>query len=854
MDTFQQVLALQTKVHDQVNRQNLRLATETQLDALKLAQGLDNPKLMALLYQNLGQILEQKGDIQKTVYAYEAAFKALNEEDHQLEMTSRRLRQATKSFQRATKIEIPDVYSPAVAESLELALKADNLNINILIHIGNSYFAQPQLLPALNAYEQVLAQVNIEKYPLLKAQTLIKIGEIFRQQKKPALAQEKIKIALAIFEKHGTTEDERFAIALQARLHFQSQEIDQAIPAYQKTVALFEALEDYKNAGKILAQMGQLYLGIEDFSLAKSSYEQALKYAETTNAKDLEWHLFWGLGCCYWEAKNWGQAAIYFEKSKTKILARQNKLYTDEGKVAFLDSVQDVFNRLIETYLNIGTKEAIQKAFDITETAKGQSLSDLMQGRDRRRAQRKTTTLRDMPSIFPGANNPMQQMSSSVPVMPPITPDSEDDDFNRIITAFEEDEPQAIMQQAASEMASPNAIPDFSFHTVADTIEPNKKLPIRTISKRCFLSFYSLADKLLIWLKKPNGELVFHQWKISKSQLIAKIEAFRAAMMQDAQSRGLTMVRGVEKVGVDSERAVVTRAMVNQDIDFDELSQELYQQLWQPFQAYLSEEKATVVVIPHEALWLFPFAALKTEAEKYIGTQHTLLYSPSMKALTQIDGEIPYSSIQDAKALIVGNPIMSQADKRYRFSELKGAETEAIALSQLFRTQPLLQAKATQQAVEDGATNANILHLATHGMADEANPLDSFVVLADLFKADGSLEKDGILKAREIMHWSVPAELVNLSACQTALGKVSGEGIIGLSRAFLVAGSRSVLVSLWNISDTATAAFMQQFYQYYLASGNKGLALQQAMEAMQGQSDYAHAVYWSGFTLVGSDD
>lgn len=855
MDPFKQVLALQTKVHDQVNRQNFRLATETQLTALKLAQGLDNPKLMALLYQNLGQILEQKGDIQKTVYAYEAAFKALNEEDHQLEKTSSRLRQATKSFQRVTKIEIPDVYSPAVAKSLELALKADHLNINILIHIGNSYFAQPQLLPALNAYEQVLVQTNIEQYLLLKAQTLIKIGEIFRQQKKADLAQEKVETALAIFKEHGTTEDQRFAIALQARLHFQAQAIDQAIPAYQKTVALFEALEDYKNAGKILAQMGQLYLGIENFSLAKSSYEKALKYAETTNAKDLEWHLFWGLGCCYWEAENWEQAAVYFEKSKTKILVRQNKLYTDEGKVAFLDSVQDVFNRLIETYLNIGTKAAIQKAFDITETAKGQSLSDLMQGRDRRRAQRKTSTPRVMPTIFTGANNPMQQMSSSVPVIPPITSDSGDDEFNRIITAFEEDEPQAIIQQAANNLASPNAIPDFSFHTVADTIESTKKLPIRAISKRCFLSFYSLADKVLIWLKKPNGDLVFHQWKIPKAQLVAKIEAFRAAMMQDAKSRGLTMVRGVEKVAAaSSERAVVTRTRGNQDVDFSKLSKELYQQLWQPFQADLKEEKATIVLIPHDVLWLFPFAALKTETEKYIGTQHTLLYSPSMKALTQIDGEIPYSSIKDAKALIVGNPIMSQADKRYRFSELKGAEEEAIALSQLFQTQPLLQAKATQQAVEDGAINANILHLATHGMADEANPLDSFLVLADLFKADGSLEKDGILKAREIMHWSVPAELVNLSACQTALGKVSGDGIIGLSRAFLVAGSRSVLVSLWNISDAATAAFMQHFYQYYLASGNKGLALQQAMAIMQSQSDYAHAVYWSGFTLVGSDD
>ncbi len=852
MTPFQQILALQTKVHHQVKQQQLSLATNTQLDALKLAQGLDKPKLMALLYQNLGQILEQKGEVQKTVYAYEAAFKALNKEDHQLEMTSRKLRRATKSFQRVRKIEIPDVYSPTVAASLQIGLQADNLNLTILLHIGNSYFAQPQLLPALNAYEQVLAQANIDKWPLLKAQTLIKVGEIFRQQKKTDLAQEKVKNALILFKQHGIPEDERFAIALQARLHFQAQAIDQAIPAYQKTVALFEGLEDYKNAGKIWAQMGQLYLGTQDFPKAKSSYEQALKYAETTKAKDLEWHLFWGLGCCHWEAENWEQAAIYFEKSKTKILIRQNKLYTDEGKVAFLDSVQDVFNRLIQTYLHIGTKAAIEKAFVITETAKGQALSDLMQGRGRRRAQQKTTTVRDLPPIFTGANNPIQQMSSSVPVIPPAS--SDDAEFNQIITALEEDQPQTIMQQSASGVASSNAIPDFSFHSVNETTEPTKKLPVRPISKRCFLSFYSLTDKLLIWLKKPNGELIFHQWKIAKVQLTAKIEAFRTAMMQDAQSRGLTMVRGVEKIEERTERAVVTRTRINKNVDFPQLSKEFYQQLWQPFQAYLTEEKTTVVVIPHDVLWLFPFAALKTETEKYIGTQHTLLYSPSMKALAQIDGEIPYSSIQDAKALIVGNPIMSQADKRYRFSELKGAEAEAIALSQLFQTQPLLQSKATQQAVEEGAINANILHLATHGMADETNPLESFIVLADLFKADGSLEKDGILKAREIMHWSVPAELVNLSACQTALGKVSGEGIIGLSRAFLVAGSRSVLVSLWNISDTATAAFMQQFYQYYLASGNKGLALQQAMENMQEQSDYAHAVYWAGFTLVGSDD
>lgn len=850
MNPFQKVAALQTKVQNQVKQRKLSLATETQLDALKLAQSLGNPKLMALLYQNLGQILEQKGDIQKTVYAYEAAFKALNEEDHQLEATSRRLRRATKSFQRVSKIEVPDVYSPEVATSLELGLQAENLNLTILIHIGNSYFSQPQLLPALNAYEQVLAQANIEKWPLLKAQTFVKLGEIYRQQKKWALAEGKVQAALALFKQHGTTKDQRFALALQARLFFQKQAVDRAIPIYQKTIALFEAEKDYKNASKVLAQMGQLYLGISNFSLAKSSYEQALKYAATTKAKDLAWHLFWGLGCCYWEVEDWEQAAIYFEKSKTKILARQNKLYTDEGKVAFLDSVQDVFNRLIETYLNIGTKEAIQKAFDSAETAKGQSLSDLMQGRNRRRARQKISTTRNLPPIFPRANNPMQQMSSNVPIIPPPISEVEDD-FNQIISALEDDQPQAIIQQNAIGISASNALPDFSFHSVDETAELTKKLPVRAIGKRCFLSFYNLGNRLLIWLKGANGELLFHQWAIPNAELVKKIENFRSSMMQDAQSRGFMVTRKVERI---TERAVVTRARREENIDFDQIAKELYQQLWQPFAAVLEEEKATIVVIPHDSLWLFPFAALTTEAGENVGAQHTLLYSPSIKALSQIDREEPYSSIQDAKALIVGNPVMSQADQRYQFSGLTGAETEAIAVGKLFKAEPLLQTRATQQAVEDGATKANVLHLATHGLADEKNPLDSFIVLADQLSSDGILEKDGLLKAREIMHWSVPCELVNLSACQTALGKVSGEGIIGLSRAFLVAGSRSVLVSLWNISDEATAVFMVQFYQNYLTSSNKGLALQQTIRYMQQETHYTHAVYWAGFTLVGSDD
>ena len=97
------------------------------------------------------------------------------------------------------------------------------------------------------------------------------------------------------------------------------------------------------------------------------------------------------------------------------------------------------------------------------------------------------------------------------------------------------------------------------------------------------------------------------------------------------------------------------------------------------------------------------------------------------------------------------------------------------------------------------------------------------------------------------------ADLVTLSACQTGLGKISGDGVIGLGRAFLGAGARSVLVSQWNVSDQATAALMARFYHYYLDEDDKALALQRAMQDIRAQSEYSHPRYWAPFMLIGAD-
>jgi CHAT domain-containing protein len=121
---------------------------------------------------------------------------------------------------------------------------------------------------------------------------------------------------------------------------------------------------------------------------------------------------------------------------------------------------------------------------------------------------------------------------------------------------------------------------------------------------------------------------------------------------------------------------------------------------------------------------------------------------------------------------------------------------------------------------------------------------------------EASEKEDGILQTNEIMRLKLNADLVALSACRTGLGKVvSGEGVLGLTRAFLYAGTRSVAVSLWNVNDTATAELMKVFYRNLKSGMSKDEALRQAkLELLNGkQAAWRHPYFWGSFVLVGAE-
>jgi CHAT domain-containing protein len=184
---------------------------------------------------------------------------------------------------------------------------------------------------------------------------------------------------------------------------------------------------------------------------------------------------------------------------------------------------------------------------------------------------------------------------------------------------------------------------------------------------------------------------------------------------------------------------------------------------------------------------------------------------------------------------------------------------EARSIAHLYGVAPLLDEQATEAAVRSRLPQADVIHLATHGVLRQEVPLASGVLLTlpKQTRANTPTDDDGDLQTWEIAALKLKAELVVLSACKTGLGaQVTGEGLIGLTRALQIAGCRSVVTSQWSVEDTSTSALMVAFHSGLRQGLTKDVALQQAMRSIAEAKDgrTAHPHYWAAFVLTGDPD
>jgi CHAT domain-containing protein len=272
------------------------------------------------------------------------------------------------------------------------------------------------------------------------------------------------------------------------------------------------------------------------------------------------------------------------------------------------------------------------------------------------------------------------------------------------------------------------------------------------------------------------------------------------------------------------------------------------------------EGATRVIVIPDGVLHAVPFAALPDASGRALVERLAVAYAPSAGSYLYLRA---HARGAGNGAVAIGNPRMAlsgpsptRADDLRRLAWLKplpysGDEVRAIGDVFGEAGRVLEQNLATEAAVRSPeVANAAIVHFATHAFLDDDQPGRSGLALTAV--PPGS---DGVLQAREIYRLKLHAALVTLSACQTARGRmVTGEGMLGLSRAFFYAGADSVMATLWDVNDASTARFMTLFYRQIQRGAAIDAALRDTQRRMARDPAFKHPYYWAPFVAIGHAD
>ena len=171
-------------------------------------------------------------------------------------------------------------------------------------------------------------------------------------------------------------------------------------------------------------------------------------------------------------------------------------------------------------------------------------------------------------------------------------------------------------------------------------------------------------------------------------------------------------------------------------------------------------------------------------------------------------------------------------------------------IGKILKTTPLTGKNATKGEVLKRMTSVALVHIAAHGRQETGE-----IVLAPNPERASKIPKgeDFILKMSDVQAVRVKARLVVLSCCHSGRGEIKSEGVVGIARAFLCAGARSVLVSLWAIDDEATVHFMRSFYQHVAEGKTASVALHPAMKSLRESHQFCAVKYWAPFVLIGDD-
>ena len=562
---------------------------------------------------------------------------------------------------------------------------------------------------------------------------------------------------------------------------------------------------------KDLIDMTKLYLSNAQFLEGK--YKEAVsginEVIEPTHEFKWRSHLLKGN---IFLAENRLEAAVdQFAQSIEEIEFSRAKLNSHGFKVTFMNDKQVPYQKIIGALEKFGDSE---KAFYYTEKAKARAFVDLI-AKSKYFVYLKTTKLQELSSEEKHLRDKLMDLQNRL--------DSEQQIFKE--RGVNEDTKIKLTnaRNALQNFYKTKAVQNEYFASVStvDTLTMSDAMNLIPDGVS-LVEYYYDPSHLYIWVI-DNKRYHFIKKDVHSSILKNLTKEYRNLVFKSKDIRSIKITKRDEQRLIDRKKR------------FRKVNDKLQATLMDGVINHIKTQK--IYIVPHGILHYLPFQTLIYKSN-YLIEKYQIGYIPSATALKYV---LAKRKEKSANLLALGNPELDTAQMQLPF-----AEKEVQSLKTIYpAAQVLIGEDASESNFKKQAGVHDILHVASHGEFNSDTPL-----LSCLRLSAGNGE-DGRLETREIFGLNLDAYLVTLSACNTAIGKLTkGDDVVGLTRAFIFAGTPSILGTIWSVNDESTSIFMNHFYGN-LKEMDKLKSLQQAQIAMIRSERYRHPYHWAGFQLIG---
>ncbi|HJQ27495.1 MAG TPA: CHAT domain-containing tetratricopeptide repeat protein [Blastocatellia bacterium] len=854
-------------VHHHAGKHGVALEYDRQAQALAHASG--NRMIEAMSFINAGYALSQQGEIHEALNFYAQAmplFQALGDQSGVL--TALNNRGATYRS-----LGDPQQELAVFIQALENLPDRPEVRCDCLVNIGYAYYSLGELQSALEYFRQGATTCRTARKKIQEGLALTGIGATHARLDDPQQALAYYQQALPIEQAARDTRSEGITLGATGLVHEALGDPRQAIKYVNEALIRLRAVGDHNFQVAALAKLGALHEQVGELSAAKDFYDQALALSRKLGERRGEAEALLGLAHIASANHQLAEARADAEQALALIESVQTRIAGANLRAAYLASVQDGYDFYIDLLMQMHRQEpgagTDAAALAANERARARGLIDLLaearvdvrEGVDPRLLERERT----LHQLLNAASERQMQVLGGLHTA------QQAEEIKQRIDALAVEYRQV---QSRIRAASPR-------YAALTQIEPLglKEIQQQVLDRDTLLLEYALGDKRS------------YLWAVTGDSLTS-YELPARPLIEARVRRVLALLTARQPQAGESD-AQYNQRVRDADANYPREAAALSQMLLGPVAAQLSDKRLAIVA--SGVLQYIPFAALPMTGDRPLILDHEVINLPSASVLAlqrrNFAGRAPASK----RLAVIADPVFERDDPRVaritkprdgepaagdkplarrgartrqRSGDMEVSDSPAgfsrLVYSRVEANRILaLVSDASQRlsALDFNASRALALstelsqyryvHFATHGVLDVVHPELSGIVLSQVDRQGQSV--DGFLGLHDLYNLKLNADLVVLSACRTALGKLlRGEGLIGLARGFMYAGAPRIVASLWKVQDDATAELMAQFYANMLRGGKRpAAALRAAQVAMLEKRQWQSPFFWAAFVLQG---